>query len=271
MASGMCNCVTNTDYVLASSRQAAAIVSQAKSDTAIAVALAGFQQVVTRSIADMQDEIAQRQIALAEAVHAHAKMFYVQEANLLTDVFSTPKATPEYALRLQWRESVDGGFTASEAEWGDYVQGECTAVLGSDVRRFQNERALAVADVFSFAARQAEGRADALNDGRYEKQLRALGLRHGDFQGLRNAQRLASNLAGFLTDSVTATSSSALEAYGYFRQGRQNPQWGHGSEVRASMTGVAFAPTIRQRQVVSEDASVPWRQGIMADLMGGRN
>lgn len=252
-----CSCVSNEKYIESAGKHATTLINQAIADVAITVAVALYNRKVTNDISEMQDDIAKGQMVLAEKVQAHAAQFYAVESALVSDAFGIQKSSPEYALNLQWKAVVTEAVESSRAEWLAVMRRSCLSPTACENVRFQREGELTEADIISFAARQAEGRSDALNDQRYEIQYKVLGIGRGILQNLTTAQKVAGNIATTATNMVAATGSSALEAYGYFKQGRHNPQWGHGNEVRASMNAAYLPPTFRQAASTTKTYALP--------------
>lgn len=247
-------CISNAAYVQAAGDQAAAIRQQAVVDGAIATSLALYQRNTSRDITNMQNEIASAQVALAEATQQHAEQFWPEELALVEDVFGEGKAKPDYAsLPLQWKQLVSTSMENGRLGWIRETSRHCrSADLCADAR-WQRGNMIAQADIMSFAARQAEGRADVINDRRYEQRYAVLQLGRGQLGTILGYQAVGltagGNAAGFLAGSI----SSALEAYGYYTDRQQAPQWGHATGIR-SKWGVPYSP-----QPVAATAASPQR------------
>lgn len=245
------SCVTNAAYIAAANAQADTIYEQAAADVAITVALALYERNVTNSVSEMQDDIAKDQMKLAEAMQDHAEKFYPDEAQLVDDAFGLAKQSPNYGLYRQWQQLTSSSVENARQEWIDRLGRWCMSPTDCENARFQREGELSEADVISFAARQAEGRADAQNDMRYEIQYKVLATGRGELRDLVTAQKVAAATASSAVNMVMLTGVSALETYGYYTAGRRSPQWGHGNEVRAVM-GVPYAP-----QTVHQNVTLP--------------
>ncbi|KMQ97347.1 hypothetical protein RF55_2320 [Lasius niger] len=238
-------------YVEAANAQADTIYEQAAADVAITVALALYERNVTNSVSEMQDDIAKDQMKLAEAMQDHAEKFYPDEAQLVDDAFGLAKQSPKYGLYRQWQQLTATSVENARQEWIDRLGRWCMSPTNCENARFQREGELNEADTISFAARQAEGRADAQNDMRYEIQYKVLGMGRGELRDLVTAQKVAAATASSAVNMVMLTGVSALETYGYYTAARRSPQWGHGNEVRAVM-GVPYAP-----QTVYQNVTLP--------------
>ena len=252
MAGGLGNkCVSDAAYIQAASDQAGAIRRQATVDAAIASSLALYQRNSSRDITNMQNEIASAQVALAEATQQHAEQFWPEELELIQDVFGEGKATPDYAsLPQQWKQIVSSSMENGRLAWINEANRYCRpATLCADAR-WQRGNMIAQADIMSFAARQAEGRADVINDRRYEQRYAVLQLGRGQLGTILGYQAVGltagGSAAGFLAGSI----NSALEAYGYYTDRQQAPQWGHAAGIR-SKWGVPYTP-----QAVAQAAPV---------------
>lgn len=214
----MANCVTNAAYINAAKAQATAIVRQATVDAAIKVALALWQRNASGSIANMQQEIAESNMKLAEAVQAHAEKFWPEEKELVDDIFAEAKVEAQYAgLSSAWGQMFDEALSASRGVWLDAMNDACLVPTRCDDARWQRNAQLNRADILSYAARQDETRADVLNERRYERQLQALNLGRGKVSQLVSYQALAGVQGARVAGAIDATINSALYAYGYYR------------------------------------------------------
>ena len=71
-------CISNDAYVKAAQKQADALKRQAKVDVAIQLGVALWQRNASKSISNMQNELADQQTKLAEEVQAHAESFWAE-------------------------------------------------------------------------------------------------------------------------------------------------------------------------------------------------
>jgi len=230
MASSL-KCVTNAGYQSAASQQASAILKQATVDAAIQVAVALWQRNSSKSIANMQRELADEQVQLAEQVQAHAILFWPEEKELVDDAFAITKVVTNYVgLTGAWGQIVTEAEATGRNIWIDAARKQCFAPSRCEDARWQRNEQLIKADMQGYASRQDEARTQILNDLRYEKQLAVLGLGRGKVQTLVSYQNIAqaSGLAAsaFLEGSI----NSGLQAFGYYsvRNYNQPVGWGQG-------------------------------------------
>ena len=235
-------CITNEAYVTAAGKQRTAIITQASVETAIQVALALWQRNSSKSIANMQDEMADLQMKLAEEVQAHAAQYYPKEAALVADAFSEVKLTTQYtALAAEWAGILNASSEAGRQAWLERMDDTCQAPTACEDARWQRNGQLATADMLSYAARQDESRTQILNDRRYARQLAVLGLGKGQLQALRGYQQIAMTSVGTTSSMLLETVESAMNLYGY-RDVREHPQAGWGYKIQDTW-GLAKPPS----------------------------
>lgn len=221
-------CIDDGSYVSAAKGQAAAIVSQAKIDVAIQTAVAVWNRSASKSISNMQTEIADEQVQLAEQLHEHAKKFWPAQVALVDDVFSITKLTNDYvALPAAWGGMLDETLTEGRADWLQTQQlTMCSTPSHCEDIRWDHNAALLRADMLSYSARQGEARVQILNDWRYEQQTAVLALgknqvRHAvEYAEMRGRQ--AASVGGMLADGI----NTALSTFGYYQRRRLNEGWG---------------------------------------------
>lgn len=243
-------CISNGAYITAAEDQASAIRNQAITDTLIYAALALWQRNSATSIANMQNEIADRQLKLAEAVHDHAKKFWPYEKAIVDDAFAMNKQTPQYgALSAQWAAIADDSLRTARTDWLQVMRDRCLAPTKCEAARWDRVAQTSRADIISFADRQAEARAEALNDQRYSIQYSALGLGHGILNEINSYSDL-SGYAGMSAGGILANSiNSGLEALGYYRTRNDAPGWGSRAQVALSTAPYQPARGTTQPQV----------------------
>lgn len=253
MAAG--NCISDGAYVDAASRQASAIRSQATIDTLIYTALSLWQRNSAASIANMKNEIADRQMRLAEAVHAHAKKFWPYEKSLVDDAFAITKATAQYGpLSAQWGALVDDALRAARTDWLQVMRDRCLVPTDCEAARWDRVAQNARSDIISFADRQAEAREENLNDQRYAIQYAALGIGHNILNNVKSYAEIA-GAAGLSAGSILAGSiNSGLEALGYYRTRNEPSGWG--SRAEQSLSTAPYSPQ-RQSTKASRPEPVP--------------
>lgn len=257
-------CITNFAYTAAASQQGAAIVTQATVETAIQVALALWQRNSSKSINNMQIDLANDQMELAEEIQAHAIIYYPREAALVADAFSETKLTTQYTgLAGDWGGLLNEAMEAGRQTWLEVMDDACLAPSACEDARWQRNGQLAAADMLSYAARQDESRTQILNDRRYARQLAVLGLGRGQLQALQGYQQIAMTAGGSASTMLIETVNSALNAYGYIGA-RAEPQRGWGVGIRdtwalarapaAQVAAPVVAPT---PQAVQREPIVP--------------
>lgn len=275
MGAGIGNkCISDAAYIQAASDQAAAITRQAQVDGAISSSLALYQRNSSRDITQMQNEIADQQVALAEAIQVHAEKFWPEEEQLVQDVFGEGKATADYVgLPAQWKQLVSDSMENGRLAWIAESQRYCLSPDLCADARWQRSNMIAQADIMSFAARQSEGRAEAINDRRYEQRYAVLQLGRGQIGTILGYQAIGLTAGGTAAGALAGSISSALEAYGYYTGRQQSPQWGHAAGIR-SKWGVPYTPpaaaqpTAQPPVTVQTAAVLPTAEVTMQPLSG---
>lgn len=222
-------CITNDAYRQAAEEQASAIRNQAYADTAIFTALALWQRNSSSSITNMQMEIANRQLNIAEAVAAHAQSFWPYEINLLDDAFGETKAEPQHAgLSASWAAIIDDTLRRGRTDWLAEMRGRCLSPSRCEAARWdrvaQNNRA----DIISHADRQAEVRAEALNDRRYARQLATLALGRGQLMNVASYQQIAGVNGAQAQATLVGLIDGARTSLGYALNRERHDGWGAG-------------------------------------------
>lgn len=234
-------CITNEDYVEAAKKQASAIKTAAYVDTAIQAAFALWQRNSSLSIANMQNEIAKRNIKLAEAVHAHAKKFWPFEKAIVDDAFAENKATPQYgALSATWGSIMDDTLRRGRTDWLAEMRQRCLAPTKCEAARWDRVAQQAKADIISFADRQAESRAETLNDLRFARQLAALALGKGILNTVQSYQELSGTIGLNAGRMLEGSINSGLQALGYYTTRTQFDGWGQGAQQ--TLTRMPYQP-----------------------------
>ena len=229
--------VSDSAYKTGATDQGNAMVAWATVDAAIMTALALYKRSTQTSIANMQEALAKRQVALAEKVHEHAKQFWPYEIAFVNDMFGIAKTDPPYtALSASWADFLDKSHQAYRSKLVETLNDRCVYLTACETANWNRNRQADRASIISFADRQAEGRADTMDDYRFAWQYAALGLGNGVLSDVSSYQQLAgiagSNARGLLWDSI----NNGLEAFGFYRRGtdrwgdRITSQWGLTSE-----------------------------------------
>lgn len=277
MAGDAGNCIGDAAYVEAAQAQADAIVNTAILDTAIYVALSLWQRNSSKSIANMQDEIANRNMKLAEKVHEHAKLFWPYEKAIVDDAFSMAKIeVADYTgLGIGWSNIAKEAMQDAKKDWIDETRKMCLAPTKCEAARWDRATSNTTADYMSFGDRQAEARMETLNDLRFSRQYNALGLGKGilgnsdTFSSIHEA--VGKSAGQILLDSV----NSGLTALGYYRFREQPRQWARSAPgARMPFNPQNVQNNVRPRAPVSTsgvnrfniDPCDPPRNATQADL-----
>lgn len=240
----MANCVTDAAYITAATAQAAAIKTRGATDIAIQVGIALWQRNASQSISNMQTDLANQQVELAEAVQAHAIKFWPAEADLVNDVFSEAKITAPYAaLGLAWGGTLIDTMAQARLVWIDDARRNCYSPTRCDDARWQRNTMSAQVDLASYGYRQAEAREQIGNDRRYARQLAVLGLGRGGANTLVSWQSV-SQAAGLSASSILeGTVNSAMTTYGYYSTRTERPlPWG--AAIRDSWSSARMPSTV---------------------------
>lgn len=236
-------CVSNSDYMSAARVQASAIRSQAVADAAIQIGLALWQRNTSRDIMNMQNEIADEQMKLAEATQAHAETFWPAEKALVDEAFNETKAVATYtALAGEWGGLTEHTMDAGREDWIGTMRRACMAPTRCEDARFQRSAQLARADAISFAARQEEARTQAINDRRYERRYSVLGMGRGRLATVKGFQQVSLQAGGGASGALFNTINGALGLYGYLPPKINSAQWGHASGIRSDVARETYVP-----------------------------
>jgi hypothetical protein len=230
MASCGGNCVSNDGYIDAARKQAAAIKTQAVTDIAIQTAIALWQRNSSKSVSNMQTQLANQQVELAEKVLAHAQIFWVEEAELIADIFAQALIDAPYAaLGGAWGNLATDALSQARQVWLDTSRRWCFAPSRCEDTRWQRNLRMIEVDLTSYGHRQAEARQQILNDRRYARQVEALGMGRGKVPTLTSYQSISSYSGLSASDTLEAGINSSLTAFGYYRPLTSQPVgWGQG-------------------------------------------
>lgn len=241
-------CITNDEYVAAAQQQADAMVGQATADAAIQVGIALWQRNSSKSIKNMQIEIADRQMKLAEQVQAHAEIYWPKEKELVDDTFGVGKVNTQYvALATEFGSIADVSLAQGRTRWIDTMRSWCMAPSRCEDARWQRNSQVARSDMMSYAARQDESRTQILNDRRFARQYAVLKLGRGALDFLLSYQAIAQISGGYAGQMLTSTVNSALTAFGYYPTRHEQTGWGSGIRDTFGTKGpVAPGPAVSQ-------------------------
>lgn len=171
--------ISGDAYIKAACKQAKAIRREATIDAVLMVLYSLFDLYVSNSITDLQEEIAHRQLVLAEELHAHTKEFWPYEDKFIDDAFDMPKPCPQYGLAKAWANTLEKDMENALTAFLYEADKNHMSVTQCDVGAWDAEFGKYKSDISNYALRQAEARADALDDVRYNWRLTAVKLGRG--------------------------------------------------------------------------------------------
>lgn len=227
-------CVVGPVYAAAASAQAGAITKAAIADAAVSVAIMLWQKNTRKKILKDQNDLADRQVKLAEQVHAHEEKFWPKEKDFLYEFFSEPKHETDYvSLPSQWVALAKQSMTLGRSDWLREMERRCLNPTRCEDARWKREDMRNRSDMMTFADRHSEARTNALNDNRYSKQYSALSLSKGlmnEIAGYTVAMGTARGAANnILMDSVNSVSNLVgYAASSAFQATTGSARWGQG-------------------------------------------
>lgn len=212
----MANCVTGDDLQDAADFQKDAMIRNAVANAAVSIVLALWQRNARKSIIGMQEDISKRKQKLADNIHHHAKQFWPYQKALVEDVFAEAEHDPQYdAMGLEWRQIAKEEMNAGRSDWLHEMHRRCLNPTRCQDARWRREDQKTRTDAISFADRNAENRAEALNDQRYARQYAALGLGKNVINNIAAYYQLYSQAGGAAAHLTANTIRSGVEALGY--------------------------------------------------------
>jgi hypothetical protein len=231
MASRKIACIEDAQYVAAATAQAASITNEAYVWAAIQLALMVAQRAVNTAISDMQEELADRRMKLAEEILEHAKKTWVKEKAFVDEMMAEAKAVTGYGITqsmLNEMDRVEGiaieGVDQRLARFGLEV-GAC------DDARTRRGLATARADLVSHTMRSEEARTEMLNARRYSRQVAAVALGRGTLQNAMSMGGLG-NAGDAVRGSLIRTINSGMSLWGYSAN-----RWRHGGNYHTGENG----------------------------------
>ena len=231
MASRKIACIEDAQYVAAATAQAASITNEAYVWAAIQLALMVAQRTVNTAISDMQEELADRRMKLAEEILEHAKKTWVKEKAFVDEMMAEAKAVTGYGITqsmLNEMDRVEGiaieGVDQRLARFGLEV-GAC------DDARTRRGLATARADLVSHTMRSEEARTEMLNARRYSRQVAAVALGRGTLQNAMSMGGLG-NAGDAVRGSLIRTINSGMSLWGYSAN-----RWRHGGNYATGENG----------------------------------
>lgn len=171
--------ITGDAYIKAACKQAKAIKREATIDAVLMVLYSLFDLYVSNSITNLQEEIAHKQLVLAEELHAHTKEFWPYEDKFIDDAFDMPKACPQYGLAKAWSNALEKDMENALTAFLYETDRNHLAIAQCDVSAWDAEVGKYKSDISNYALRQAEARADALEDVRFNWRMAAVKLGRG--------------------------------------------------------------------------------------------
>lgn len=235
MASKKIKCIDGAAYKAQATAQADSIIQEAAVWGAIQVAMMLAQRSSSGAIADMQAELAERRVVMAEEALAHAKLTWEKEKAFVDEMMAVPVFTPQYLQAQQMLNETDRVEGLALAAIDSHLARLGITTTACDESRPSRGMATARTDLVSHTMRAAEARAIALNDRRYSRQLAAVGLGKGTLQNAKAMGQLADG-AGAVRDSLIRTINSGMSLWGYSAN-----RWRHGGNY---ITGEQGAPTV---------------------------
>jgi hypothetical protein len=231
MASRKIECIGDDAYEAAATQQANSIRAEARTWTAIQIALMIAQRAVNTAISDMQEALADRRMKLAEEILAHAKLTWAKEKAFVDEMMAEPKAVTNYGvsqIMLNEMDRVEG--IATEA-----IDNRLTRfgieVGACDDARTRRGLATARADLVSHSMRSEEARTEMLNTRRYSRQVAAVALGRGTLQNAMSMGALG-NAGDGVRGSLIRTINSGMSLWGYSAN-----RWRHGGNYHTGENG----------------------------------
>lgn len=240
----LCNGFSDIGYVAAASSHAATTATLSAVDTAVTVAIALWQRNSSNSITNMQEDVANQQMILAEKLHAQAKLFWNEELRMVTDAFGVARAATDYAgMPSGWQGFASGTLASARQAWLAELSRGCTSYSDCEDARWNRASAAYQADTLAFGARQAEARAQTLRDVRYERQYYAVGLGHGILERTTGMQAVAMSQAAHAQGVMFSLINQARAGVSYWFEQRQLREEGAMNEAsRQSLRWTGYQP-----------------------------
>jgi hypothetical protein len=268
MASRKIACIEDAQYVAAATAQAASITNEAYVWAAIQLALMVAQRAVNTAISDMQEELADRRMKLAEEILEHAKKTWVKEKAFVDEMMAEAKAVTGYGITqsmLNEMDRVEGiaieGVDQRLARFGLEV-GAC------DDARTRRGLATARADLVSHTMRSEEARTEMLNARRYSRQVAAVALGRGTLQNAMSMGGLG-NAGDAVRGSLIRTINSGMSLWGYSAN-----RWRHGGNYHTGENGAPRVvpqgySLVETRSPTTNVVTLSVQKDSMADIMSG--
>lgn len=254
-------CVTNDGYVQAAEYQADAIMTQMQVEVAIQVGLALWQRNTSKTIAANQQEIAERQIELAEALQEHAEKFWPEEERLVNDTMD--EAAPDFSpwdFATAAGDNILGLVPFAVEFVNNQTTDQCIPLEDPYARRMSNYLHREAADMSSHWAREAVHINDTRGDLRYARQYAVLQSGRG-LIGEASAYMSLGGAAGVMAGGMLEGAITGItEAIGH-SSARTTSGGGWGSAIRDSLVGPPPAPSNEYNEARKEGIARA-RQGL---------
>lgn len=201
-----------------------------------AVAVAGIQAAVAKSVADKQYDIAKKQLAIAVFVQDTWKVNHLPcELKLLAEVCAEPLYVPQYNM-VTARAGNDAAiaFSKQRAEIRRKLSIYSVGSFQALERQMGIAEALVTTDAVAAARRREDGRAELKKQQRIENQNRAVALGRGLLDQSSGGMRAAA--AGYSSGGATIASAmnSGAQLLGYLSERNFNNK---GGKTVAPVTG----------------------------------
>lgn len=238
----MSACIKGTDYVKAAEEQATAIRSQALWDVAIQTAIALYQRNSSNSISQMQENIANRHMRLAEQLRAHAELFWPEEREFVDDAFGEQRHTTDYASSSNvFGLMADQEFNAAREDWLEAARSMCLPPSPCEDARWARHTQLARADLISYAARREESHTEALNDRRAARQYAALQLGRDNLSAITSFNEAHGSIRAPIAQLQEGILQAGAQIIGIEQYNRRRTAWGRSAESWLTMPDESYA------------------------------
>lgn len=250
------NCVASAGYLASAIAQGSAIGAMGILDVAIFKAVSEYERNSRKSISNWQDQLANRNLKLAQDVHEHFKKFWTYEKDIVVDAFSEPEhVAPYLQTEADFKDLADMTFYSLRFDKDRMMRQLCLSENDCDKARWNRKKGKFVSDVRNFGLRKAEVIAESLNDVRFSRQYSALGLGRNILGSITDYNKAASvvgaNAGSILMNSI----NSGLEALGYAQGGVENLAMSWGKTARSNL---ARSPYDAKSGTSSAGASKPY-------------
>lgn len=241
MAAIIAPCINDGAYITAAAAQGIAIVAEATVQSLVQKAILEWRRNTESMIADMRTELADRRMAMAEAIIGHAQAGWTQERALVNATMG--EAAP--GLDYSGMAAADAHVERAWAE-ADYLYDRNMFKFGivpalCDDHRMSRAISLGKTDILAHQMRVAEGRQIALSDRRFDRQNTVLAMGRGILAEAASMGQLAGG-RDIVRQSILGTINSAVSMFGYATTALRTGSGGAGS--RGWNTSGSIPPTL---------------------------